>query len=346
MRVVRWAALALLLFVAPLWAQSYPSPRDPYINDFGNLLGPTVEARLRAQMLALFEETDIEFTIVTMERMSTYRHYGEIEPFATGLFNTWGVGDADWNDGVMLLVVQRDRQMRIELGAGYSRADNRVVQRIIDEVVLPQFRSGNYEAGIERGAVRLLTDLREIRPERKTGVLAWARRSLEHLGYWLLGVVGAISAAGAWVARQAARHRPRYCPKDGSKMTRLDEVTDNQHLQAGQVMEEDIGSVDHDVWCCGQCGHTVRESYQGWFSRYGACRSCGHRTLHGSSHVVTEATTSSSGLRRTDYTCQYCGNAYSSTETIPRRSESRSSGSGSGSFGGGRSSGGGASGRW
>lgn len=346
MRVVRWAVLALLLIAAPIWAQSYPSPRDPYINDFGDLLSPSVETRLRAQMLALFEETDIEFTIVTMERMSTYRHFGEIEPFATGLFNTWGIGDADWNDGVMLLVVQRDRQMRIELGAGYSRADDRVVQRIIDEVVLPQFRSGNYEAGIERGAVRLMTDLREIRPERKTGFLPWVRRSLEQLGYWLLGVVGAIGAAGAWVARQAARHRPRYCPKDGSKMTRLDEVTDNQHLQAGQVMEEDLGSVDHDVWLCGQCGHTVRESYQGWFSRHGACRSCGYRTLHGSSYVVTEATTSSSGLRRTDYTCQYCGNAYSSTETIPRRSESRSSGSGSGSFGGGRSSGGGASGRW
>lgn len=346
MRAFRWVCLALVLFAAPLWAQSYPAPRDPYINDFGDLLSPAAEARLRDQMLALFQATDIEFTIVTMERMSTYQHYGEIEPFATGLFNNWGIGDADWNDGVMLLVVHRDRQMRIELGAGYSRADNRVVQGIIDEVVLPEFRNGDYALGIERGAVRLMADLREIRPERKTGFLPWVRRSIEQLGYWLLGLVGAVGAAGAWIVRRAARYRPRHCPKDGSTMTLLDEAADNQHLQAGQVMEEDLGSVDHDVWHCGQCGHTMREAYQGWFSRYGACRSCGYRTLHGNSYVVTEATTTSSGLRRTDYECQYCGTAYSTTSTIPQRSESSSSGSGRGSFGGGRSSGGGASGRW
>jgi uncharacterized protein len=153
-----------------------------------------------------------------------------------------------------------------------------------------------------------------------------------------------MGATAAWVARQAARHRPRYCPKDGSRMTRLDPADDDQRLQAGQMMGERLASVDHDVWCCDQCGHTVRDACPGWFTRYGACRSCVYRTLPGASHVVTPAPTSSTGLRRTGHICQFCGNAYRSTRIIPRESERSSSSSGS--FGGGRPRGGGASGRW
>jgi uncharacterized protein len=354
MRVFRWAAFALTLIGAPLCAQDYPSYGDKYINDFAGLLSPEAEARLRPMMIALFEETDIEFTIVTVNRMRDHGHSGEIEPFATGLFNDWGVGDSEWDDGVMLLVARDDRQTRIELGAGYSRADDRVAQRIIDETILPEFRRDSYESGIERGAVRLMADLREIRPERKTGFFAWLEtgffawlgRAVEHLGAWILAILAPIGAGAAWLARQAARYRPRVCPNDGTKMALLDEFADDQHLDQGQAAEERVGSVNHDVWRCDACGHTLLESYQGWFSRYGACRSCGYRTLRGSSWVVNQATTTSTGLRQTDYECHHCGNNYSTTEIIPERRESPSSSGGGSSFGGGSSSGGGASGRW
>jgi len=83
-----------------------------------------------------------------------------------------------------------------------------------------------------------------------------------------------------------------------------------------------------------------------WFSRYGACRACGFRTVEGTTTVLDQATTSSEGRKRIDYHCHNCGDNYSVEHAIPRRSDRSSSGSRRSSFGGGRSSGGGASGRW
>jgi uncharacterized protein len=168
---------------------------------------------------------------------------------------------------------------------------------------------------------------------------------IEDFGAWLLTLLAPIGAGAAWIVRQAARYRPPICPKDGSRMGLVDEVSDDQHLDPGQITEERVGSVDHDIWRC-RCGHTILQSYRGWFSRYGACGSCGYRTLYGTSHVVSHATTSSTGLRQTDYRCDHCGATHSTTETIPMRRERSSSSSSRSSFGGGRSRGGGASGRW
>ncbi|MEO8530799.1 MAG: TPM domain-containing protein, partial [Deltaproteobacteria bacterium] len=141
------------------------------------------------------------------------------------------------------------------------------------------------------------------------------------------------------------RTKPRQCPKDQTRMVLLDEQWDDNHLQHGQLTEEQLGSVDYDVWQCQSCKTVTIEGYRKWFTRYGACRECGFRTVEGTEHVVRSATTSSEGLAEVDYHCMNCDTRYTVSRTISRRSESSSSSSHS-SFGGGSSSGGGASGRW
>ena len=103
-------------------AQTYPDYSEIYVNDFADLLTNEQESNIRADLNELRTETGIEFTVVTIETMGDYGYSGAIEPFATGLFNQWGVGDADRNDGVMMLVSRYDREMRIEVGSGYGRS--------------------------------------------------------------------------------------------------------------------------------------------------------------------------------------------------------------------------------
>lgn len=340
---------AILAPLAPLaQAADYPDYNEIYVNDFAGLLSEQEADGIRSKLKELRAQHGIEFTVVTIHQMWDYGHTGEIEPFATGLFNAWGVGDAERNDGIMMLVARDDRKMRIEVGSGYGDSKNAPMQRIIDEEILPEFRQDRYAEGIRRGTDAVIRDLTGFYPgEESAGGLerVWMRAERTAERYLLAIAAGFTAALGAlaFLIRRWLRNRPRHCPVDGSSMVRLDEFQDDAHLDSGQQTEERLASKDYDVWVCQDCSHVTVEGYRGWFSRFGACRSCGYRTLEGDTTILKSATTSSTGLKRIDYHCHHCGDAYSVTRVIPKKSKSSSSSS---SFGGGSSSGGGASGSW
>jgi uncharacterized protein len=351
MRMVPWWLMVLvMLLAAPAsYAQTYPDHTDVYLNDFARILTADEAGQIRQALIGLYDQTGIEAVVVTMDTMRAYGHSGEIEPFATGLFNHWGVGNAQLNSGVMVLVARADRQMRIELGAGYPQAMDADMQRIIDRQMLPEFREGRYGAGITAGVDELVLVLQDHKGmAAPIGFMDQVERKVRDLS---AGVMAAIAAAVAGLLALGTRlfqiwqrRYPPDCPVDGNRMVLLPEDQDDARMLPGQTVEERVGSVDHDVWTCPSCNHVTIRSYRRWFSQYGACRTCNFRTLQGTTTILQEATKSSSGLKRIDYNCHNCSSAYSETKTIPKIKES--SGSGRSSFGGGRSSGGGASGRW
>ena len=143
-------ALALL---APLaaGAEPYPAHLAPTLNDHADLLTPAHEAEVIAEIDRLRNETGVELTVLTITTRSAYDASPTIEAFATGLFNAWGIGDATRNDGILILVLRDDREMRIELGAGYSPEYDLPAQDIINNVMLPEFRAERYDSGILAG---------------------------------------------------------------------------------------------------------------------------------------------------------------------------------------------------
>ncbi|MDP2520459.1 TPM domain-containing protein [Shimia thalassica] len=342
------AVLATLLVVGNARAQTYPDYSEVYVNDFANLFITEQAQEIRNKLEDLRTQHDIEFTVVTIHSMTDYGHAGAIEPFATGLFNTWGVGHAERNDGVMMLVAVNDRYMRIEVGSGYGTTKNDAMKDIIDHTILPKFRSDGYFEGINRGVDQVIRDLTGAYPgeSKMSGsekALAGAKRVLENLGAWIWLILAPFGAIPVKLFRSWQRNHTRKCPYDKTDMVRLDEHWDDNHLQPGQITEEQLDSIDYDVWQCQICQHVTIEAYKSWFSRFGACRSCGYRTLEGDETILESATTSSTGRKRIDYTCHHCHDNYSVTRTIPKKTSSSSSSS---SFGGGSSSGGGASGSW
>jgi hypothetical protein len=77
-----------------------------------------------------------------------------IESFATNLFNAWGIGDAERNDGVLLLVARDDRLVRIELGAGYDPFDEGRLWTVFNEHILSDFGHKGLAAVIARVMIR------------------------------------------------------------------------------------------------------------------------------------------------------------------------------------------------
>lgn len=381
--VLRCVAVVLLMAGhARLQAEVvWPDYSDLHVNDYIGLLDEATATTLGEQLRQLRQHTGVEMTVVIIERRSDHGFRGPIEPFATGLFNHWGVGSAERNDGVMLLVSRSDRDVRIELGAGYPGSADRQARRVIDETLLPRFRQGDFDQGIAEGVVALIglvrggqlgrsaaapqTDQDSItdasdrfdRPSAQDQDFSTHAAADNHapisasdsgIPGWLLALAG-VPGIGfvVFYIRRHLRRKPRPCSNCHTLMVRLDELAEDDYLEEAKELEERIRSVDYDVWQCPSCEHMTISRYPAWFSSYGACRQCNYRTVESDTTTVRSATYSSTGRKRIDYVCLNCQHHYQEYRTIPMKTRSSSSSSSSSSsFGGGSSSGGGASGSW
>ena len=145
------AALILLVSLLPAAAQDLPQWESTTVNDFAGLLTPEDATALDRALSDLRDDTGVEGTVVTLTDRARYGGADGLEPFATRLFNHWGVGDAQRNNGFMLLVLTADREARIELGRGYQNDADIIAQDITRRTLLPAFRDGRMSQGIRDG---------------------------------------------------------------------------------------------------------------------------------------------------------------------------------------------------
>ena len=154
-----WAVLLLLFWTSGAFAQSFPQATQLTVNDYAGVLSQTAQDELDAQLSALRRDTGIEMTVLTLPRQSDFAPNGTMEQFATALFDHWGIGDKDRNDGILVLVLVEDRAMRIELGRAYAFDWNRAAERAIDDFFLPKFRKDDYEGGIRDGVDEVIASI-------------------------------------------------------------------------------------------------------------------------------------------------------------------------------------------
>lgn len=122
------------------------------------------------------------------------------------------------------------------------------------------------------------------------------------------------------------RFRPRRCKVCGTWMVLLHADEKGSRLDEGERCEEELGSVEHDVWLCRSCDHHEKNAVSSSSTVYKECPKCKYRTVKGT--IVRQATTHSSGLAR--MTCTYAACNYGYDNVIPKVVHS-SSGSGSSS---------------
>jgi uncharacterized protein len=154
------------------------------------------------------------------------------------------------------------------------------------------------------------------------------------------------------------RLRAPRCPRCKEKMRQLDEAADDAFLSSAEKVEEQIGSVDHQIWLCPACGEHKKRRASRFFSGYHTCPECGAKTLSSTSTTLETATTYRYGLIEIHEACENCSYQNTYTRTTPMlrdtststtsdaTSSNSSSDTSSSGFSGGDSSGGGASGSW
>lgn len=228
------AALLIALGLAlPARAEDLPPPQSRTVNDFAHLLAPADAQALDRALRQLRDQTGVEGTVVTLTDRARYGG-AALEPFATRLFNAWGIGDRDRNDGFLMLVLQAEREARIELGAGYPRDADLLAQQIMRNTMLPAFRQNQMSRGIREGTQAVI-DLIAL-PHAQGRALARPQRDW---GGRLVGagVFAAFAAIFAGIARQ--HWRRRRCPQCGQTGIETGSAPHQQPQADGSVLIAD-----------------------------------------------------------------------------------------------------------
>jgi uncharacterized protein len=112
-------------------------------------------------MKKLEQDTGAQVAVVTVFDLGG----DTIEGYAEGLFQAWGIGQEDQDNGVLFLISLGDRKTRIEVGYGLEPiiTDGRA-GRILDDEVLPAFKVSDYETGILKGSAAIAKFIREGTP--------------------------------------------------------------------------------------------------------------------------------------------------------------------------------------
>lgn len=156
--LLRWlAGCCFSLFAAwipPATAMQFPDKpaATDYFVDQATLLDLQSRTAINETAAALLREQKIALFVVTLPSLASVDASGTgIEGYATALFDHWGIGSEERNYGMLLLVSLGDRKARIELGEGFGRQYDGASTDIMQSLILPAFKRGDYGTGIRDG---------------------------------------------------------------------------------------------------------------------------------------------------------------------------------------------------
>lgn len=152
--MIRHLILTLALVLGSLLpgriqAQTLPPAPDPprLVNDLAGLLTPQELAALEAKLVAYEDSTSTQMLVVLVPDLGGW----EISEFAFAIGDAWGVGQQKLDNGLVLAVSRDDRKVFVAPGRGLEGALPDVLcKRIVDNILVPAFREGQFHAGIDR----------------------------------------------------------------------------------------------------------------------------------------------------------------------------------------------------
>jgi uncharacterized protein len=184
----------------------------PYLSgrvvDDAEILQPATRDRLSAELKTHEQGTGNQIVVLTVPTIGDEA----IEEYATRVFENWKLGQKGKDNGVLLIVVPKDRKMRIEVGYGLEGTLTDVAAaRIIRNVMTPRFRAGDYDNGLTEGVAAVLATVTgkseaaapapAVKPPAslssfkvKTPNMPWPQRIL--IGAFVFSIIGLFTFIG------------------------------------------------------------------------------------------------------------------------------------------------------
>jgi len=151
--------LSLLLAVPSLYAGDFPEKPTPprLVNDLAGFLTQQENNRLESKLEQFARETSTQIAIAIVPDLHGY----DPGDYAARLAEKWGVGQKGKENGILILVKPKTPQGKGEvfIATGYGlegAVPDAIAKRIVEAEVIPEFRKGNYYAGLDRAVTRLM----------------------------------------------------------------------------------------------------------------------------------------------------------------------------------------------
>lgn len=160
-RLILLCILACTLFLSACEsAAKIPEPTKKfYVNDYAEVMDQATEDRI-LDMGSRLQKTDgahgAQVVVLTVKSLGGRT----LEEFALQVLRTWGIGDKEKNNGVLILLALDERESRIEVGYGLEGALNDAkTGRIQDQYMIPYYKNDDFNNGLMQGYSAIVQEI-------------------------------------------------------------------------------------------------------------------------------------------------------------------------------------------
>lgn len=163
-------ALMLISTTALSFAQDFPAKPNKLVNDFTGTLSSNQQQKLEQKLVSFDDSSSTQIAIAILKSVGDY----DINEYALKLGRKWGVGNFGKNNGIMIVVALGDRKISIQTGYGLEGVlPDIYAKRIIENEIKPNFKTGNYYAGLDAGTTAIIKytkgEYKNDKPKGKEG---------------------------------------------------------------------------------------------------------------------------------------------------------------------------------
>ncbi len=255
-----------LLLLLPFWisATDYTietipnvrlSDRYNHVSNPDGIIQPETVARINQMLQTVEDSLGIEVAVVAIRSIGEH----DARMFATDLFQHWGLGKKDKDNGLLIQLVTDPPQRSVVFETGYGIEGilpDAICYRLQQRYMLPDFKTGDYNNGMLKGVASVANYLMASDYERAemTGIPPNNNDDSFISLFWLFGGSFIFIILISWVI-QTIKHRTRVCPRCGQKtLTYVGE----QVIQRATYTQK---GVVEEVWRCKNCGHTEKKNH-------------------------------------------------------------------------------------
>jgi uncharacterized protein len=273
-----------------------------WVSDMADILSDRTEAKLNRLISNLEQTNGSEIAVVTVPETTPAE---SPKTFATQLFNYWGIGKAEADNGVLFLISTGDKRVEIETGYGIEAIlPDAQVGKIIDTKVTPQYKQGNYDRGTLDGTEAIVEAIDSSVLNESKSVNSWILLIVTGVG--LISVAQVINRLRkrqrkVFINPQAnttplerSDNREICCAKCHQLMERVKDI----ELSKPQQVAQKLGSVSFRGYKCPSCSDVNSYSIIAYISnssRYRICPQCDELTVTRTETTLKKATHQSKG---------------------------------------------------